>query len=146
MHANCASILGSIFERFWAHFGTENGAKMDTKFNVFWHWLLIFFFDVSGRCLLFFYRFSHHAMMLFLIKKQNVFCIFVKLHFARSIERAKPNTSKIESNINKKTIKIVARSIRKSIFFWTPFGDAWRPRFWAGFGVDLGCMLEQFWA
>ena len=65
MHANFASILTSIFERFWVHFGSENGAKMATKYNVFWHWFLIPFFDVSGRCLLVFYRFSHHAMMYF---------------------------------------------------------------------------------
>ena len=54
MHANFASILGSIFERFLVHFGSENGAKMGTKFNVFWHVFLIPFFNVCGRCFLMF--------------------------------------------------------------------------------------------
>ena len=54
MHAHFASILGSIFERFGVNFGSENEAKMATKFNVFWHWFLIPCFDVSGRCLLVF--------------------------------------------------------------------------------------------
>ena len=48
-------------------------------------------------------------------------------------------------NYQKKTTKIVPKTAPKSIFFWTPFGDAWRPRFWAGFGVHLGSILEQFW-
>ena len=56
MHANFASILGSMFKRFLLSFGCENGAKMDTKFNVFWHWFLIPFFDVSGWCLLVFLK------------------------------------------------------------------------------------------
>ena len=34
MHANFASVLGSIFDRFLVNFGSENGAKMDTKFDV----------------------------------------------------------------------------------------------------------------
>ena len=56
MHANFASILGSILKRFGVHSGSENEAKMATKFNVFWHWFLIPFFDVSGWCLLVFFK------------------------------------------------------------------------------------------
>ena len=46
---------------------------------------------------------------------------------------------------SKNQCKIVPKSTPKSIFFWTPFGDAWRPRFWAGFGVDLGSIWGPFW-
>ena len=71
--------------------------------------------------------------------------MFVKLHFAWSIERAKPNTSKTEPTIINKSMKFVPKATPKSIFFWNPFGDAWRPRFWVGLGVDLGSILGPFW-
>ena len=83
MHANFASILGSIFERFLVHFGSENEAKMATKFNVFWHLFLIPFFDVSGWCLLVFLKiFASCYDVIFSKKTICVFCIFVKLPFA----------------------------------------------------------------
>jgi len=82
MHANFASILGSIFERFGVHFGFENGGKMATKFNVFWHCFLIPFFDVSGLCLLVFLNFfSHHAKMSFLVKKALCFLYCCEVAF-----------------------------------------------------------------
>ena len=50
MHANVASILGSIFVRFLVHFGSENETKMGTKFYVFWHGFFTHVFDVCGKC------------------------------------------------------------------------------------------------
>ena len=52
---------------------------------------------------------------------------------------------KSNPKLSKKQCKIIPKSTPKSIFFWTPFGDAWRPRFWGGFGTDLGSILGPFW-
>ena len=83
MHAHFASILGSIFERFWVHFGTENGAKMATKFNVFWHCFLIPFFDVSGRCLLVFLQIFASCHDAIFYEKHFVFLYFLEVAFCK---------------------------------------------------------------
>ena len=83
MHVIFASILGSFFERFGVHFGFENGAKMATKFNVFWHWFLIPFFDVSGRCLLVFLQIFASYYDVFFNKKPCVFLYFFEVAFCK---------------------------------------------------------------
>ena len=83
MHANFASILGSIFERFGVHFGSENGAKMATKFNVFWHWFLMPFFDVCGRCFLIFLFIFASCYDVILDAEHCVFLYFFDFAFSK---------------------------------------------------------------
>ena len=54
----CMLFLHPFWDRFLNDLGSILAPKMEpkmpTKFNVFWHWFLIHFFDVSGWCLLVF--------------------------------------------------------------------------------------------
>ena len=150
MHANFASILGTIFERCWVQFGSENGAKMDTKFYVFGQCFFDTLFWFCGRCFL---KFSHVFASCYDVifdAEHRVFLKFFdfalcKINWKSEAKHFKNRTQ----NDQKIDAKWCPNRLRNRSFFWTPFGDAWRPRFWAGFEVDLGlgpfCGQKSVW-
>ena len=85
-------------------------------------------------------------MKYFLKEKTLCFSVFVWSCLLHDQSRERSQTLQ-KSNPKRLTNrwKIVPKLTPKSIFFWTSFGDALRPRFWAGFGVHLGSMLGPFW-
>ena len=106
---------------------------------------LILFFDVVEGVFWYFHMFSHHAMTSFLTQNTVFFCIFLTLHFARSIERAKPNTSKIEPKMIKKSMQHRTKHDSKINLFldtlWRcPTTSIWG-RFWGRFGIHFGSIL-----
>ena len=145
MHAHFASILGSMFERFLIHFGSENGATLGTEFNVFWHVFLIPFSNVCGRCCLSFLHIFASCDDVIFDADPCVCLHFLILHFARSIERAKPNTSKVEPKMIKTSMQNRIQIDSKINVFLDPL---WRclatsilGRFWVRFGVHFGAIL-----
>ena len=143
-------ILHPFWDRFLNDFGSILAPKMEPKLipnfmfsgRVSWYSFLMFVKGVFWK----FNMFSHHAMTLFLIKTKMCFyvCLWSCILQDQLKERSQ-TLQKTNPKLSKHRWKNVPKTIPKSIFFWTPFGDAWRPRFWAGFGVDLGSMLGPFW-
>ena len=118
---------------------------MGTKFKVFWHGFLIPFSNVCGMCFLNFSHIFASCYDVIFDAEHCVFLYFLILHFARSLERAKPNTSKIEPNMVKKTMQNRSQIDSKIDLILDPL---WRclatsilGRFWGRFGVHFGNIL-----
>ena len=147
MHANFASILGSIFERCWVHFGSENGAKMDTKFDVFGPCFFDSLVWFSGRCCL---KFSHVFASCYDVIFDAEHCVFLYFFEFALCKINWKSEAKHFKNRTQNDQKINAKSYQKRLqnrsFFGPPLampgdldfgpvlGSIWGP-FWDHFGV-----------
>ena len=143
-------ILHPFWDRFLNDFWSILAPKMEPKWtpNLMFSGSVFFYtlFWFCGRCFL---KFSHVFASCYDVIFDAEHCVFMYFFLLCTLQDQLKERSQTLQKSNpkwsKNQCKIVPKSTPKSIFFWTPFGDAWRPRFWAGFGVDLGSILGPFW-
>ena len=147
MHANFASILGSIFDRFLVNFGSENGAKMDTKFDVLGQCFFDTIFWFCGRCFLIFSNVFASCYDVIFDAEHCVFLYFFdfalcKINWKSETKHFKNRTQ----NDQKINAKWCPNRLQNRSFFGPPLampgdldfgpvlGSIWGP-FWDHFGV-----------